>query len=210
MSFLIICLTLLLPLANAHFSVTYPYWRGDSFATQWERPCGGVNVTSNRTEWPLDGGSVLFKPSHPWAITYVNLGLGSDESVVFNISLIEGFNQTGNGTLCFPKVPIPSDLGLATGANASIQIIQLTELGSALYNCADITLSEDAKLLSDDQCTNSTGIGWQHLEGDASTTGSAPSPTPSAGAGSTLLIGQPVMNIGLCAVAAMWLGQWLL
>lgn len=96
-------------------------------------------MTTNRTEWPLDGGSVLFNPSHEWAITYVNLGLGSDDSVIFNISLVEGFNQTGNGTFCFPKIRIPQGLGLTAGSNASIQVVQLTELGSALYNVSSLS-----------------------------------------------------------------------
>ncbi|EEP77247.1 predicted protein [Uncinocarpus reesii 1704] len=133
MAFLLLFLSLL-QLATAHFHVDYPYWRGNSFKTQWERPCGGVNVTTNRTEWPLDGGSLLFAPSHPWAITYVNLGLGSDDTVIFNISLVEAFNQTGNGTLCFPKITIPEGTPISAGTNASIQVIQLSELGSALYN----------------------------------------------------------------------------
>lgn len=95
---------------------------------------GGVNVTTNRTEWPLGGGSLLITPSHSWSITFVNLGIGSDDTVIFNISMIEGFNQTGNGTFCFPKIPIPQGLGLTSGSNASIQVVQVNEHGSALYN----------------------------------------------------------------------------
>lgn len=64
----------------------------------------------------------------------MNLGLGSDESLLFNISLAPAFNQTGNGTFCFPKLELPAGLDVAEGTNASIQVIQLGELGSALYN----------------------------------------------------------------------------
>lgn len=24
---------------SAHFAITYPYWRGDSYPTQWTYPC---------------------------------------------------------------------------------------------------------------------------------------------------------------------------
>ncbi|KKZ65887.1 hypothetical protein EMCG_08392 [[Emmonsia] crescens] len=201
MTRLIFSLALLLQLVSAHFSVKYPFWRGNSYSTQWTRPCGGVNVTTNRTEWPLDGGSFLFSPSHHWAITYVNLGLGSDDSVIFNISLVEGFNQTGNGTFCFPKIRIPEGLGLTAGSNASIQVIQLTELGSALYNCADITFSENAELLSTDMCKNSSGISWKPIGAVA-----APNMTdPRTGAGSILTIDQTVVNLGLGAIMAVLL-----
>ncbi|PGH31223.1 hypothetical protein GX50_06008 [[Emmonsia] crescens] len=199
MTRLIFSLALLLQLVSAHFSVKYPFWRGNSYSTQWTRPCGGVNVTTNRTEWPLDGGSVLFNPSHEWAITYVNLGLGSDDSVIFNISLVEGFNQTGNGTFCFPKIRIPQGLGLTAGSNASIQVVQLTELGSALYNCADITFSENAELLSTDMCTNSSGISWKPIGAAA-----APNTTdPRTGAGSILTIDQTAVNLGIGAIMAV-------
>lgn len=167
-----------LHLTAAHFSINYPYWRGDSFlepASQWIRPCipppphpdpgsyantkevfpllavlhltdsvltTGANVNqtesnNNRTDWPLTGGSLLLNVHHPWAFTYVNLGLGGDNTTVFNISLVEGFNQTGNGTFCIPTVIIPHSVGLTEGTNASIQVIQIGETGSALYNVSE-------------------------------------------------------------------------
>lgn len=107
-------------------------------------PGANVNQTesnNNRTDWPLTGGSLLLNVHHPWAFTYVNLGLGGDNTTVFNISLVEGFNQTGNGTFCLPTVAIPESLGLTQGTNASIQVIQIGETGSALYNVSGQTIS---------------------------------------------------------------------
>jgi hypothetical protein len=100
-------------------------------------PGGGVNQSTsdtNRTEWPLDGGSLVFRGSHQWAYTFVNLGLGGDNTTNFNITLVDGFNQTGNGTFCFPKIVLPADLSVTEGMNASIQVVQVSERGSALYN----------------------------------------------------------------------------
>ena len=34
-----VLLLLLATPASAHFEVTYPPWRGDSFSTQWTYPC---------------------------------------------------------------------------------------------------------------------------------------------------------------------------
>ncbi|KAI9783517.1 MAG: hypothetical protein M1839_003687 [Geoglossum umbratile] len=172
---LLVSVALLLQLTTAHFSIQYPYWRGDSFATQYSRPCGGVNQSlsdNNRTKWPIDGGAISFKPSHPWAITYVNIGLGGSNTTTFAVSLVPGFNQTGNGTFCFPKIAIPSSLGIKDGQNASLQVIQISETGSSLYNCADITFSKDAPSFSG--CSNSTGVGGKALE--------APSPSSAANA----------------------------
>jgi hypothetical protein len=106
----------------------------------------GANVSqdasaNNRTAWPLSGGSLLFAGSHPWAYTYVNLGIGN-EVTGFNVSVVEGFNQTGNGTFCFPTLSgaAISALNIAEGTNASIQVIQISHTGAALYNVGFIFL----------------------------------------------------------------------
>ncbi|KAF1984837.1 hypothetical protein K402DRAFT_413568 [Aulographum hederae CBS 113979] len=165
-------LSLLAPLValastvSAHYTLQYPYWRGDSFTTegasQWSWPCANVsqvNSTNNRTSWPLDGGSLRLKVGHPWAYTYVNLGLGENVTS-FNVSLVDHWNQTGNGTLCLAKVGMAqlAELGVTEGTNASIQVVQVNERGNALYNCADITFSSTAAILSGDDCTNTTGV----------------------------------------------------
>lgn len=88
---------------------------------------------NNRTLWPLGGGALVFTPGHDFAQTYVNLGLGNDVTR-FNITLAAPFNQTGNGTFCFPGFTLPAGSGVQEGVNASIQVIQLSHNGGALYN----------------------------------------------------------------------------
>lgn len=106
-------------------------------------PGGGVASTpesdANRTLWPLDGGAIAFKPSHPWAQTYINIGLGNNVTSL-NITLMAPFNQTSNGTFCFPKVELPEGLEVKEGDNATIQVVQLSERGGALYNVSDDNL----------------------------------------------------------------------
>jgi hypothetical protein len=102
----LVALTALAGSATAHFRLVQPTWRGDSFqapANQYTFPCAGLNATTdaaNRTQWPLTGGSVVFNGSHPWALTYVNLAIGTN-GTSFNITLVPGFNQTGPGVFCF-------------------------------------------------------------------------------------------------------------
>jgi hypothetical protein len=141
--------------AAAHFRLLQPQWRGDSFtapASQWQYPCANVNATTdaaNRTQWPLTGGSVVFNGSHPWSMTYVNLAIGTN-GTSFNITLVPGFNQTGPGVFCFKEtgrghleegLKAAGYSGLSdqrlNGLDATVQVIQLGERGSALYNvCA--------------------------------------------------------------------------
>jgi hypothetical protein len=129
-----------LPLSTAHFHLLYPPWRGDSFSsapgiTQYQFPCAGISPsTTNRTLWPLTGGSLTFAGSHPHAYTYVNLGLGTNVSV-FNIMLVPAFNQTGNGTFCWERIALSAtEVGIGEGESASLQVIQIGEGGMALYN----------------------------------------------------------------------------
>ncbi len=118
----------------ALYAFSSPHW---DFLTDSEQGANVDQTTSaeNRTEWPLTGGSIALDVSHPWALTYVNLGLGNNVTS-FNITLVPGFNQTGNGTFCWPEVGTAAlaELGVTEGQNASLQIIQLSTRGNALYN----------------------------------------------------------------------------
>jgi hypothetical protein len=71
---------------------------------------------------------------------FINLAIGGSNTTNFNITLVEGFNQTGNGTFCIPRVAIPPDTPVEDGTDASIQVIQVNEHGSALYNVSDLSL----------------------------------------------------------------------
>jgi hypothetical protein len=97
----------------------------------------GINQSisaNNRTLWPLAGGSLELDLHHPWTYIFVNLGLGSNVSTNFNITLFSlPLNETGNGTLCIPQVSIPAGL-VTDGMNASLQVVTSGSSGSALYN----------------------------------------------------------------------------
>ncbi|KAF3042658.1 hypothetical protein E8E12_005552 [Didymella heteroderae] len=218
----ILAITALAGSATAHYKLLAPTWRGDSFeepASQWIFPCANVNETTdiaNRTQWPLSGGSVSINGSHSSALTYVNLGLGTNVTN-FNISLVENLNQTGAGVLCLKeagRANLEEGLKAAgysgfednrlNGLEASVQVIQLSHSGSALYNCADIVFNSTAQLLADDQCVNGTGVGAQHvgnLQSSSTNSSTAATPSASTGAGSMLT---PVAGSGLLAGLLAW------
>ncbi|KAJ6442787.1 expression library immunization antigen 1 [Purpureocillium lavendulum] len=163
--------------AVAHFGIVYPSWRADTLAdeenstySQWTYPCNirrmdraltsacardetGAGVPfgkGNTTDWPLGGGSLKLSLHHPWTYVFVNLAVG-DNATSFNVSLTPEFwNATGKGTLCVPKLPVP--VNVTDGTKGSLQVVTLGASGSALYNCADIRFSKDAKQL--DNCTD--------------------------------------------------------
>ncbi|KAL1596844.1 hypothetical protein SLS59_007585 [Nothophoma quercina] len=218
----LLAITALASGAAAHYKLLEPAWRGDSFegeASQWIFPCANVNETSdiaNRTQWPLTGGSVKINGSHSSALTYVNIGLGTNVTN-FNISLVENLNQTGAGVFCLKEAGRANlEEGLKAAGysgfqderlnalEASVQVIQLGHSGSALYNCADIVFNSTAQLLADDQCVNGTGVSAQHignLQQSSTNTSSGATPSASTGAAGSLI---PAYGSGLFAVILAW------
>lgn len=143
---------LIFPLQTlAHFKLEYPTWRGNSLSetntsiSQWTFPCANLGSSSQRTPWPLTGGSILLDLHHPWTYLFVNLGFGS-EVTNFNVSLNPDggrlVNETGNGTFCWETVPLPGAQALGVtvveGTEASIQVVTVGDSGSALYNVSSV------------------------------------------------------------------------
>ncbi|KAF3160230.1 hypothetical protein EYR41_002386 [Orbilia oligospora] len=163
--------------ASAHFVITYPPDRGNSYNTQFQFPCGGLESTGNRSYWPTNGGAMAFVPLHDFAFTTINIAIGDKIQETTDVNrwnhiMVPTFNQTGgNGTFCLPLIKIPPSLKplVKAGVNATIQIVQLVASGSALYNCADITFSDtEAQRFGNPQiwnsiCFNSTNMGANHL-----------------------------------------------
>ncbi|KAL7272515.1 hypothetical protein RUND412_004670 [Rhizina undulata] len=162
---------------SAHFIVFYPGWRGNSYPTQFTFPCGGVAQTTNRSNWPTNGGALSLRPIHAFALTTVNIAIGTTiieevQTNPFSTQMVPMFNQTGaNETFCIPKINIPASLKdkVKNGVNATIQVIQLVATGAALYNCLDITFSDTEadrfgnSAVWDEYCFNGTGMGGKAL-----------------------------------------------
>ena len=107
-----------------------------------------MGLTTNRTYWPTTGGAIAFQPGwfqgHATANLYVNLGLGADgpDGGPHNMSLtmVPPFQILGPsrdpypGTLCLPQVPLPVNITVKAGDNATIQLVELAVHGAALYS----------------------------------------------------------------------------
>ncbi|KAF4624495.1 hypothetical protein G7Y89_g13676 [Cudoniella acicularis] len=192
--------------ATAHFTIAYPEMRG-----------ANVNQTAatNRTLWPLTGGSLNLDLHHPWTYIFANLGLGTDYPT-FNITLTNPFlNSTGNGTLCLPEIKLPAGVSVSDGQNASLQVVTIGASGSALYNCADITFSSRATLLSGSNCTNSPGITSsvvnQEVNGSTTSTSSAAnSSSTKTSSGSTVGTSSSMFVSGVATGLGFLVMIWLL
>ncbi|KAI9804973.1 MAG: hypothetical protein M1833_006276 [Piccolia ochrophora] len=148
-------LSLLAPLATAHFEVPYPAAREANEDNQDQAPCGGGRVSETRTEWPLEGGPIHTEMGHDETTVQVLLGLGNDPTE-FNITLRPKFQQEGLGTFCMADILVPADAGIEDGTNATLQVSTAAHSGGGLYNCADITFRTSAPPAP--ECRNGTGV----------------------------------------------------
>ncbi|EGX95493.1 hypothetical protein CCM_00147 [Cordyceps militaris CM01] len=171
--------------ATAHFGLTQPQWRANSLAaenaakySQWTYPCAGVPYgAGNTTDWPLDGGALELELHHAWTYVFVNLGLGGN-TTNFNVTLTPDlWNSTGKGTLCVDHLVVPA--GIADGTHATVQVVTSGASGSALYNCADIRFSKDAKRPDNGTCT-SKGVTLTEVKPQSANATTSAGATPSA------------------------------
>ncbi|OJD18447.1 hypothetical protein AJ78_01503 [Emergomyces pasteurianus Ep9510] len=159
-------LTCLLTLASAHFELLQPPPRGTNFDKITEYPCGGLPVSSKRTEVPLDDPelNIAMKMGHDHSAVQVLLALGSDPGRNFNITLVPTFGQMGLGDFCISDVELTeAKLGtrLTEGLEATLQVVTNGDPTGGLYSCADIVFTaraSDDDDPSDDSCRNGTGV----------------------------------------------------
>ncbi|KAK5013912.1 hypothetical protein LTR16_002293 [Cryomyces antarcticus] len=182
--------------------------RSFPYGMQWMYPCGGLSTSTNRTLWPIKGGAVAIQPGwfpgHATAFFYINLGLGNQPP---NMSspMIPPFQITGpsklnyDGTFCLPQVPLPANLTINVGDNATIQVIETAVHGAALYNCVDITFADPSEVqpVTTDTCFNSTDIGFNLIF-----TTTSLSAAPSSFASSTLYLA--ILPLLAAVVAGVW------
>lgn len=103
-----------------------------------------MGISSNRTYWPLTGGAIAWQPGwfsgHSTAYMYLNMGFGT---VPPNYShpLLPVFQVTGPTDdsypgldVCLPQVPLPANVTVRSGDNATIQVVEAAKHGAALFS----------------------------------------------------------------------------
>ncbi|KAI0873274.1 hypothetical protein GGS24DRAFT_402414 [Hypoxylon argillaceum] len=221
-------------LASAHTIITYPGWRGNNLHTntewpygmQWDYPCGGLQLTKNRTYWPTTGGAIAFQPGwfqgHQTALLYINIGVGTDgpDGGPINMSnpmmppfqILGPSNGPYPGTVCLPQVPLPTNWTMNPGDNATLQVVEIAAHGAALFSCVDITFAApgDPRIgeVNDTNCYNSSDLGFASLYTITTTAiGSNANNVTVSAASSLRLLGSSMWALGYLPllVGATWL-----
>ncbi|CZR51559.1 uncharacterized protein PAC_01436 [Phialocephala subalpina] len=145
--------------ATAHFNLDYPAARGFDEDTLGNFPCGGQDTaTSNRTSWPLTGGSIALTMGHIDANVEVLIAIGSNPGSAFNTVIRPTFTEQGLGAFCMTGFTLPSGLNVSDGTQATIQVVTNGDPDGGLFNCADITFSSTATNPDSSICKNATGV----------------------------------------------------
>ncbi|KAK0647540.1 hypothetical protein DIS24_g7638 [Lasiodiplodia hormozganensis] len=199
-------------LATAHFTLQWPTARGFDDDKEPNFPCGGFDsVSSNRTSFPLSGAPIQLKMGHTESNVQVLLAVGNDLGSAFNIELRPTFRERGPDLFCIGGLDIPASANLTAGMNATIQVVTNGDPNGGLYQCADVTLTNQT--LSTDEynshCTNSSGVTSQTISNprnanETSESSSASGTTSSTAASATASKGAASGDLG------SWSGVWAL
>jgi hypothetical protein len=124
----------LLPV-SAHFDLNYPSARGSNEDNLGTGPCGGFDSpSSERTPVSTTSLTVDLEMGHDGKAVQFLLGLGNNPGNNFNITLVRTFRQEGLGEFCLREIPLPSDLGIMDGMNATLQVVTNGDPSGGLYS----------------------------------------------------------------------------
>jgi len=150
---------------HAHFQVAYPPPRGVFVASNEPTFCDGyAQAVSNRSEYPLSGGFVTLHSGHPNWTFAILISTVQDPTSFDNFTNSTGGQQlvrnfasgSGAGGFCIPLDLNNSDIsGIQDGANVTLQYLFNGGDGS-LYECSDLTLSNNFTIPSNISCSNAT------------------------------------------------------
>ncbi|RMZ74321.1 nascent polypeptide-associated complex subunit beta [Pyrenophora seminiperda CCB06] len=209
-----------LPLTFAHFQLKYPTARGFDDDKEGNFPCGGFDdIQSKRTNFSISGGPIQLEMGHPQTNLAVYMAIGDNPGSGFSVVAKHQLSVDGLGNFCLGSVAVPSDVKVADGTKASIQVVTNSdESGGGLYQCADVVLVDNKLSQSDfsTNCQNNTGIkvSQENISGNpnGTSTGSSPStsssgvaasPKPTGAAGQVKVVSWMLGAAGVAKLARM-------
>lgn len=134
----------LLPLASAHFLLTYPAARGFDDDKAGTFPCGGFDtVSSSRVSWPTVGAPIQLDMHHTQTNVMVILALGDGTNPSYNITMRPTFSEEGLGDFCMGMVSVPSDVNITEGQLATIQVVSNGDPDGGLYQVNSLPISHN-------------------------------------------------------------------
>ncbi|PIL29581.1 hypothetical protein GSI_08217 [Ganoderma sinense ZZ0214-1] len=200
----------LLTTVSAHFQLQFPAPRGVFVEDQEPTFCDGyTNAVSNRTTFPTSKGIISLNSEHPkWTLGGIvatvqnpdNFTQFRDSSGNFQ-QFLPFFQTTGEGAFCI-NIDLASSgvSGVKDGANVTLQLIFDGGDGQ-LYQCADLTLSDNATIPSSVTCKNATDSVATPVSTSVATMATSPSSSGTSSAS-----GSSPSSTGNSAVAKAAIG----
>ncbi|KAG9185882.1 hypothetical protein G6011_07213 [Alternaria panax] len=175
-----------LPLSLAHFQLKFPASRGFTDDTESNFPCGGFDdVQQQRTDFPIGGGPIQLHMEHPQTNVAVYMAIGDNPGDGFSIVAQQQLQVSGLGDFCLGSVAVPAGLNVSDGTKASIQVVTNSHEAGGLYQCADVTLVNNAQINLNDNCKNQTGMSvtQENISGNPNGTSTEASPSSATSGG---------------------------
>ncbi|KAI0735397.1 hypothetical protein C8Q76DRAFT_765852 [Earliella scabrosa] len=155
----------LMTVVSAHFELQFPPPRGETNTDNQVTFCDGyANSAANRTVFPTSGGFVSIIAKHPdWTLGGIistaenanSFDTFRDDDDEFQ-QFLPFFKTSDVGDFCVNVNLTASGVeGIRDGANVTIQLVFDGGDGQ-LYQCADLTLSDNATIPESVSCRNST------------------------------------------------------
>ncbi|KAG6902818.1 hypothetical protein C0995_011305 [Termitomyces sp. Mi166 len=169
---------------SAHFQLQYPPPRGVFVENDEPTFCDGYKTSAtDRTTFPLSRGFFSLNSEHPQFTTGVLVSTAGNPTSFNDFTQAVPFFETkGEGLFCFPLdfSSLSNTTGLQDGQNVTIQIVY-DGGDSTLYQCADLTLSNNFTISDDVQCTNATET-TDSASGPSTSSSMAPASTQTSAA----------------------------
>jgi len=209
----------LLTAVSAHFQLQYPPPRGPFEMENELTFCDDyADAVNNRTQFPLSGGFFSLNSEHPvWTLgVLISTVQNPDNFANFSTSsgqeqlVVQYFEAEDEGSFCMPiNISASAVAGVQNGANVTLQFV-FDGGDGILYQCADLTLSNDASVPSGTACTNSSNPDVTFFSSGVipptiipTSTGSAAPSTSSTGAGTKNMAGATGLLGVVAAVLAL-------
>lgn len=197
--------------AAAHFTLDYPTSRGFDEDIESDNFCGGFhNVSLPRQAWYYKNGPIEIDSHHDSATVNIYISYSpptSAQSFLAAAPMRHDIAITGQGEFCFhanASASTEQGVNVAEGTNATIMVEYINNVHGHLYQCTDVTFTNDATVGSNITCTdqltaeNTNGTSTSSASGSAasaSSTGTSTSKENSA----TALAGLPMSSLLLAS-----------
>ena len=209
--------------AAAHFTLDYPQTRGFDEDLEPNNFCGGFpNVSLPRQPWYYRNGPIEIDSHHTSATVNIYVSFDVPTSAQSFLATSNGtavpplrhdLAITGEGEFCFhanaANLAVPG-VRIGAGTNATLMVEYINNVHGHLYQCTDVTFTDDATVGANITCTDA--LTAASTSGSSTTSASAGAATSTAPAASKANSAMPRSNplYAFALLPALTAGAFLL